>query len=69
MPSNIALTSSIIPLICFWSISNIWVNFIVTSIVAVICVCLSALFVGMERNERTYVITKVKDIILKIHAK
>lgn len=66
---SVSLTSSIIPLICFWSISNIWVNFIVTSIVAVICVCLSALFVGMERNERTYVITKVKDIILKIPAK
>lgn len=62
----VTLIASIIPYILYRLISYGWINFVVTTIMCVLCSGLSVFYVGCDKQERILIVAQAKKIIKKI---
>ncbi len=62
----VTLVAMIIPLIICSILDNSFVSFVAVSIVSLICVCLSTYSLGMNKNERQYVLSAISKIAQKV---
>lgn len=65
----VTLIASIIPYISYRIVPYGWINFIVTSIMCVLCSGLSIFFIGCDKQERNLIIVQTKKFIKKIYKK
>lgn len=65
----VTLIAGIIPILAYWFIDYGWCNFIVTSMLCVLCSGLSIFFVGCDHEERHLIITQAQKLLKKVFKK
>lgn len=67
--SFVTIVSAILPFFTYWHLEYGWHNFIITSVLSVICTCISILYIGCNEQERLMIMSKTKGMVISVYKK